>query len=597
MSQKSSLWVRFRTGQWDDIPAWQFNLLTPFVSVLLAVREFFRDGAMVLSSSLAYTTAISIVPLLSVVMSALALFGVFDKSNESLVYYLEPVFPAVAASAATYLHSFAQTSATSVGGVSAVVFLVVAIFLFMDIERAFNAIWHARNDRPILRKILTFYFVVTFGPVLVVLSVGLTARAQLVVDRFGLETGAFTSFAPFLIAFALFTFMNQLLPNTRVHWSAAIVGGLFTAIAFEAAKYGFNVYIAQVILESYNTIYGALGLFPLFLIWVYICWIIVLLGAELAYSVQNLRTIVEVDAAKLRTPAKQKQNIYNPLVGLEVMAPIARNFKAGHGALREADLIRQTGYDEMFLREVISELEHIGAAKAVEVDKDERAVMPSKMLDDISLVPIAEHFFDFSEPNSGPMRLLQAEFRRVTLEQLSGKTAMTLIPGSYATAHAVNPEQSLVSGAEARRAYLDPDAAPEAPAARVGQGVSVSGQSSTSHESKDGTRQSPTDSLSIEVSDDLVMEESLLLESAAPSSPTALRSERQLPPSASRQPELLASEGFEVSASLEIDLGEDWDEFEMGQGDLLNDVSLEELRKTAEMPEGTLDASRQPTDD
>lgn len=611
MSHKSSLWVRFRTGQWEDIPTWQFNLLTPFVAVLLAVREFFRDGALVLSSSLAYTTAISIVPLLSVVMSALALFGVFDKTNASLIYYLEPVFPAAASSAATYLHSFAQTSATSVGGISAVVFLVVAIFLFMDIERAFNAIWHARNDRPILRKILTFYFVVTFGPVLVVLSVGLTARAQLVVDRFGLETGIFTSFAPFLIAFALFTFMHQLLPNTRVHWSAAIVGGLFTAIAFEAAKFGFNVYIAQVILESYNTIYGALGLFPLFLIWVYICWIIVLLGAELAYSVQNLRTIVEVDAAKLRTPAKQKHNIYNPLVGLEVMAPIARNFKAGDGAIREADLIRQTGYDEMFLREVISELEQIGAAKAVEVNKDERAVMPSKMLDDISLVPIAEHFFDFSEPNSGPMRLLQAEFRRVTLEQLSGKTAMSLIPGAYTSPQPAHdwsasnyPDNSLVSGAEARRVYSDPDAPPvkeAAPKAVAG----VSGQSSTNHENTDLSRRSPTDSLSIEVSDDLVMEESLLLESAVPSSPTALRSERQLPPSVSRAGEAPVPAPFEeilitasmASASLEIDLGEDWDEFDMDQGDLLNEVSLEELRKTAEMPEGALDASRQPSDD
>ena len=114
MSHKSSLWVRFRTGQWDDIPAWQFNLMTPFVSVLLAVREFFRDGAQNLSSSLAFTTALSLVPLLSVVTSVLAIFGAFEASNDTLILYLEPVFPAAAAKAAQYLQEFARTSATSV---------------------------------------------------------------------------------------------------------------------------------------------------------------------------------------------------------------------------------------------------------------------------------------------------------------------------------------------------------------------------------------------------------------------------------------------------------------------------------------------------
>jgi len=614
MSQSESLWKRFRAGDWESIPSWQFNLLTPLVSLLFAVREFFRDRSIVLASSLAYTTAISLVPLLSVVTAVLALFGAFDESNQSLVFYLEPVFPSAASEAAVRLSQFAQTSAASVGGISAIVFMVIAIVLFMDIERTFNTIWHARNDRPIFRKVLTFYFVVTFGPVLASLSIGLTARTQLVVHRFGLETGFILTMMPFLIAFALFTFMNQLLPNTRVHWSAAMVGGLFTAMSFEAVKYGFNVYVAQVILESYNKVYGTLGLIPLCLIWIYICWILVLLGAELAYTIQNLRTIVEVDAAKLRTPSKQKRNIYNPLVGLEIMAPIARNFKSGNGAIKESDLIRQTGYDESFLWEVVQELEDLGAVKAVEVGKDERAVMPSKMLDDIPLVPLAEHFYDFGDPNSTPMRKLQSEIRRVTLEQLGGKTAMTLIADldtynrSWSPAE---PAEELVSGAVARRTYSDPDAVapperktkttpPPKEPRTVKKSAVISGQSSTDSASTDLMGRATTDSISIEVSDDLVLEEALLNEERGelPTSNTAVRMAHQIAevqpglPGARAQvltPVITAASAVGAAASevdqVDIDLGDDWEDFDLGDfEDALEEASSDELRKTAEMP-------------
>lgn len=417
----------FREGRWDEIDPWKLNAIAPVFTLYFTVREFLRDRGQNLSSSLAYTTALSLVPLLSVVTSALAIFGAFDTSNESLALYLEPVFPAAASEAARYLQEFARTSATSVGGVSAIAFVIVSIFLFMDIERTFNTLWHSPNTRSIFSKMLTFYFVVTFGPVLATASVGLTARAQLMLSRFGLEVGFLGTVAPFLIAFFLFTTMNWSLPSMRVRWSAAIVGGLFTALAFEGAKFGFNFYVTHVIFESYNTIYGTLGLFPIFLIWVYVSWIVVLLGAELAYTVQNLRKIVEVDAAQLRTPAKQKTNIFNPLIGLEVLAPVAQRFKAGHGGLPENELVRMLGYNEDFLREVIAALERLGAVKSLEEsESNERTLMPAKQLDDIPLIPVTESFYDFSEPNSTPMAQLQAEIKRVTGEVLRGKTALSL---------------------------------------------------------------------------------------------------------------------------------------------------------------------------
>ncbi|MEZ4459836.1 MAG: YhjD/YihY/BrkB family envelope integrity protein [bacterium] len=583
-TQNGGVLRRFREGRWDEIPAWKLNLIAPLFTLFFAVREFFRDRAQNLSSSLAYTTALSLVPLLSVVTSVLAIFGAFDTSNENLVLYLEPVFPAAAAKAAHYLQEFARTSATSVGGVSAVAFLVISIFLFMDIERTFNAVWHAPNTRSVFSKLLTFYFVVTFGPVLVTTSVGLTARAQLVLSRFGLEMGFLGTVAPFLIAFFLFTTMNWSLPSTRVRWSAAIVGGLFTALAFEAAKYGFNFYVTQVILESYNTIYGALGLFPIFLVWIYVSWIVVLLGAELAYTVQNLRTIVEVDAAQLRTPAKQKTNIYNPLVGLEVLAPVARHFKAGHGSVPENELIRMLGYNEGFLREVVAELERIGAVKSLEDgESNERMVMPAKQLDDISLIRVAESFFDFSEPNSTPMAQLQTEIKRATGDVLRGKTALALIsdksPFEEARARAwvSQPQASApMPTAEVRNTSDEPVSNTPAisePASKVRTDLQVL---PPAHESSDAVAVSPD-----------------LLLSVADMPPLASQAEQEQEPTHA---------GPSVDASFDegdIDLGDDWDDFDVSEAydDVLSKPLPDEMRATAEIELSEEDLLRNASDD
>jgi len=327
---KDGVLRRFRDGRWESIPSWQFHALTPFFAIYFALRQFFQDRAQDVASVLAFTTALSLVPLLSVVTSALALFGTFDGTSPTLRSFLEQAFPASAAEAATYLNQFAQTSATSVGGLSAAAFLIVAIFLFIEIERSFNRIWNAPDDRRWFHKILTFYFIITVGPFLLTLSVGLSARAQLVLARLGIES-ALPVLVSFLLTFVLFTLTHRLLPNTKVWWSAALVGGLFTTIAFELGKWGFNIYVNEVIFESYRTIYGALGLFPIFLVWIYVSWVIVLIGAELAYAVQHLRILVDVDAASRRSPGRQKEHIFNPLVGLEILAPVARGFKNGEG--------------------------------------------------------------------------------------------------------------------------------------------------------------------------------------------------------------------------------------------------------------------------
>lgn len=580
---------RFRQGRWDELAGWQFHMLSPGFTIYFAVKKFLRDHAQDVAGNLAYTTVLSLVPLLSVVISALAVFGVFDEDGSSLRSFLEQAFPASAANAAEYLHEFAQTSATSVGGISIVAFVVVGIFLFVAIEKAFNMMWSAPEERPWFSKLLTFYFVITFGPVLLTLSVGISAQAHLVLSRMGVETNLRMAL-PFLLTFALFTLMNRLLPNTRVWWSAAIVGGLFTSVAFELGKWGFNIYVNEVVFESYRTIYGALGLFPVFMLWVYISWIIVLLGGELSYSVQHLRVLVDVEEADRQRPKKQNPFIFNPLVGLEVLAPIARDFKNAAGPTSETALIRQLGYTEKFLRGVVDELRKLGAVETVEEGEGgERRHIPAKQLDDIALFPIAEHFFEYSDANSHPMDELQRAYRESTRDKLRGKTALALVAPNHELMRDISRFTETHESAWASTPQTPEDPMPEPfpgdlglddgeeelgrePSVQVDEEALHSENSEGAHEPEpapSSRREEPTvpspgptdhSEEAIEVTEGLVVESSDVFEDAS------------------------TETDDDVDISFELDLGEDWEDFDIS--DAYDDVlSLDdpELRETAEV--------------
>src|SRR5690606_19089966 len=134
-------------------------------------------------------------------------------------------------------------------------------------------------------------------------------------------------------------------------------------------------------LVPYSQIYGALGLFPIFLVWLYVTWIIIIIGAELAYCSQNIKTLAFLESVKKRRPHMASPHVFNPLIGLELYTPIARAFKSGAGRVAEKDLLTQTGYPEPVIRAVISTLEQVGVIDVVEDDAGERRLLPAKQLD------------------------------------------------------------------------------------------------------------------------------------------------------------------------------------------------------------------------
>jgi membrane protein len=252
--------------------------------VRFARRRLTEEKLPQVAGSLTFTTTLAIVPLLTIVLAIFTTFPMFGKLRTALDnYFVQMLMPkAIANTITSNLTQFASkaTGLSAVGGI-ALVFTTIA--LIGTIERAFNQIWKVRRPRPLVQRVLVYWALVTLGPLAFGLSLTLTSQLFS-------ATNGLMSLVPFLgavfytvVSVALTTGAYVLLymtvPNRDVDWRDAVWGGLVAAIAFEIAKRVFAVFIRQF--PTYAIIYGALAALPLFLVWMYLSWMITLVGALL----------------------------------------------------------------------------------------------------------------------------------------------------------------------------------------------------------------------------------------------------------------------------------------------------------------------------
>lgn len=241
-------------------------------------RRFMEDNALGSASALAYTTLLSLVPLLAVVYSILSAFPSFQEIEGQLRSFIFSNFvPASGEVVQDYLLQFTQHSSrlTSVGIVS---LIVTALVLLQTIDTSINRIWRTNHDRPAIRSFMIYWVVLSLGPLLLGVVMFTTtwvlARPQLA----SLPLTQWLQWLPFLSSTIFFAMFYMMIPNRLVPFRHALVGGLLAAILFSLAKKAFAIYAIQS--NVYETIYGAMSVFPLFLIWIYVSWVVILLGAE-----------------------------------------------------------------------------------------------------------------------------------------------------------------------------------------------------------------------------------------------------------------------------------------------------------------------------
>jgi len=265
----------------------------PYRETAVVLRERFRADRLGLTAgSLTFTTLISLVPLATVMLAAFAAFPMFANFQEALQkYFLQSLVPdTIARPVLNALAQFAS-KASRLGAVGLLALLGSAIAVMLTIDRALNAIWRVPRPRPIAQRVLVYWAALTLGPLLLGVSLSITSYA---ISASRGIVGALPGGVGFLIdavEFALLAVgwagLYRHVPNTHVQWRHALAGGLFAAVGFELAKRLLAWYLVKV--PGYAMVYGAFATLPIFLIWVYIGWSIVLLGAVVAAYAPSLQ--------------------------------------------------------------------------------------------------------------------------------------------------------------------------------------------------------------------------------------------------------------------------------------------------------------------
>ena len=243
----------------------------------LSKGHYFREA-----SALSFSTVLALVPLFAVVFSALSLFPIFQTWSGAIQEFVYQNFvPQLGDQVRGYIDEFsANTGQLTIWGL--VFLLVTALTLLATVEDAFNDIWHVEKGRSLGHRILVYWAMLTLGPILIAASLSLSSYMWSLAhftdpDVVSSLKGSLLRYLPFLLELLAFVLMYFSVPNCEVRFGHALIGGLVAALLFELAKYGFGQYLSHV--KSYQLIYGALAVLPVFLIWIYLSWLVVLIGA------------------------------------------------------------------------------------------------------------------------------------------------------------------------------------------------------------------------------------------------------------------------------------------------------------------------------
>jgi membrane protein len=309
--------------------------------VRFIVARFAQDRCTQTAASLTFTTLLALVPMITIALTVFSAFPVFeDFSAQIKIYLLNNLMPENAGIIITkYMQQFAD-SAARLTAVGIAILTVTAMMMLMTIDKAFNVIWQVTRPRPLVKRLVAYWAVLTLAPLLVGASlsltswlVGLSMGHAKYVSPFGV---VILKILPVLFATMAFALLFRVVPNRHVPKSHALIGAFIAAVVFEAMSRIFGYYISHF--PTYTLVYGAFASVPIFLMWIYLSWLTVLFGAVIAATLSHWRT----PAAKQFTTAARLLDV------LRVLQIMANGFQQGRVSnLPELSKTLRLGYDTL----------------------------------------------------------------------------------------------------------------------------------------------------------------------------------------------------------------------------------------------------------
>ncbi|WP_299080211.1 virulence factor BrkB family protein [uncultured Paraglaciecola sp.] len=258
------------------------------VFFLLLLRHCKQDKITVSAGHLAYVSLLSLVPFIMVVFTFLSAFPAFAQIRADLEALVFTSFvPAAGDQLQTYMTEFVG-NASGMGVIGILSLVVVALLLISNIDKTLNSIWQSKNERPLIFTFAIYWMVLTLGPLLMGSSVAISSYVIGLANYAkeytpGLSTVLLKAL-PYITSIIAFFLIYMLVPNKKIDPKHAAFGALVAAILFEASKKAFALYVTSF--PSYQLIYGALAVIPILFVWIYLSWVVVLVGAEVTHVLE-----------------------------------------------------------------------------------------------------------------------------------------------------------------------------------------------------------------------------------------------------------------------------------------------------------------------
>jgi len=303
-------------------------------------RRFAEDRCLRMAAGLSYTSLLAIVPLTAIAFSMLAAFPVFSGVREALQEALfANLLPQTADATQHYFNRFVQNT-TTLSAVGIVALAATAILLLATIEADMNGIFRVARTRAIAPRILVFWALLTLGPLLLGASFSMSTYFFAATQWIGLDTGGgpaalFGTILPTLLMIIMLAVFYIIIPNRPVGLTAGLAGGVVAGIGFTVLRKLFGWYI--VTFPTYQNIYGAMSVVPIFLVWMYLSWLLVLMGAVLTASVS------EWQSAGGKPLSSTVGTSMRFVIAVQILAALFEASRTGEGAVHRSRILRTTG--------------------------------------------------------------------------------------------------------------------------------------------------------------------------------------------------------------------------------------------------------------
>jgi membrane protein len=396
----SELEERYVWGRdYSNENVWIRRLVYVVRTLILLVRDFFDGYLNLRAMSLVYTTLLSLVPLLALSFSLLKGFGIHNRLEGTVESYLAPLGAEKSAEIAASIISFVDNMNVRVLGAIGLAFLVFTVISLMQkIESAFNDVWRVQRQRSFGERFTTFISALTIGPLLVFSAVAITASMMntsvmtylqsLPIVGDVIETVAGLSSFVFIIT--AFTFLYHFIPNTRVRFAAALTGGCIAGGLWEIVGFGFATFASGA--SNYQAVYATFASAIFFLIWLYVSWLILLVGASVAFYHQHPE-VVYMGRRQIHLSAAFTQEF-----ALSILGRIGNRFYTGESGYTLPELAREyqlPGYVTERVLDLLADLDVLA-----QTDDEQAVYLPNVPFESTSVSEVVNAIAEYQPQNT-----------------------------------------------------------------------------------------------------------------------------------------------------------------------------------------------------